>query len=404
MSTFNIYLATVVVPIVLIIAGSQYIVSKYTPMNMFNGTDRLSSGEFVITHESVHATPVTERGIGDARMRDQQTGACGTNKACLARQLYNRDNIACVRPRQNMTISPRVLHSQKGRSRFANVSQLKQCGRDVRWGGWGGWSQSSIRRKRGSVATGQNLEDAIIVERFFRRGPLAHLTAEDNVSYMSEGVFVEMGALDGITFSNTLSLEHCLGWTGLLIEAHPTNARKCRINRPCTPVYSGAACSLPQSVAYISKNGNGVSSTILDSNITDPRKTATTHIPIPCKPLSTIFKDHNLTRIHFFSLDVEGAELVVLKTIDWNAIQIDVLMVETTMIHTTVVSPDEHHVHNKTLAVRAYLKSVGMQRVPSKATVAERHPYYTKPLHLSISGSDIFLGNKDLVKYDERLW
>ena len=35
------------------------------------------------------------------------------------------------------------------------------------------------------------------------------------------GTFVELGAFDGVKFSNTLMLEKCFGWQGLLIEEHP---------------------------------------------------------------------------------------------------------------------------------------------------------------------------------------
>lgn len=31
----------------------------------------------------------------------------------------------------------------------------------------------------------------------------------------------EIGAMDGTTLSNTLTLEKDFGWTGLLVEAHP---------------------------------------------------------------------------------------------------------------------------------------------------------------------------------------
>ena len=37
------------------------------------------------------------------------------------------------------------------------------------------------------------------------------------------GTFVELGALDGVTFSNTFAIERCLGWSGVLIEADPVN-------------------------------------------------------------------------------------------------------------------------------------------------------------------------------------
>ena len=37
------------------------------------------------------------------------------------------------------------------------------------------------------------------------------------------GRYVEIGAFDGITFSNTYALEQCLGWGGDLIEGNPQN-------------------------------------------------------------------------------------------------------------------------------------------------------------------------------------
>ena len=40
------------------------------------------------------------------------------------------------------------------------------------------------------------------------------------------GFFVECGALDGETRSNTLYMERFLGWTGLLVEADPSNFKK----------------------------------------------------------------------------------------------------------------------------------------------------------------------------------
>ena len=41
------------------------------------------------------------------------------------------------------------------------------------------------------------------------------------------GFFVECGALDGETRSNTLILEEELEWNGILIEADPVNLMQC---------------------------------------------------------------------------------------------------------------------------------------------------------------------------------
>ena len=313
--------------------------------------------------------PVT---VGDMRVCDAD---------CRNRHNYNT-SISCARPRG--------ILSYKHGNQIINVSQRDMCGRNVRWGTKGGWDQ--LPPKQPELNTGQNLEDAVIIERFFRRGPLAYLT---NNTFASSGVFVEMGALDGVVFSNTLLLEHCLGWTGLLVEAHPDNAKQCRRNRPCTPVVQSAACSPPQQFQYISKQGNAVSSIRFENN------TKKEYIPVPCRPLADIFAENNLKRIHFFSLDVEGAELLVLKTIDWSKVHIDVLMVETDLLHRNKDLSIIDRVLKKTADVRRYLRSVGMIRVPSRVSNQENG---TKPLFLSITGSDIFLGNKELLEFDDRLW
>jgi hypothetical protein len=46
---------------------------------------------------------------------------------------------------------------------------------------------------------------------------------------MHGGTFVELGALDGVLFSNTKFYEDTLGWTGVLIEAQPSNAAACKV-------------------------------------------------------------------------------------------------------------------------------------------------------------------------------
>jgi FkbM family methyltransferase len=222
------------------------------------------------------------------------------------------------------------------------------------------------------INVGQNLEDAIITERFFRGGPLKDI----------KGFFVEMGALDGIVYSNTLVFEHCLGWDGLLIEAQPENAAACIQNRKCVTVHSGGVCPAGQHTMNMSTVANGVAHTL-----------KTGGIQVPCEPLSQIFKTHSIHRIHFFSLDVEGAELDVLQTIQWDAVQIDVLMVETDMAFNAN--------QTKIRAVRKYLASVGMIQVPSKFhNTTRRNGRNIRPMFLSISGSDLFLGNQQLLEYD----
>ena len=44
-----------------------------------------------------------------------------------------------------------------------------------------------------------------------------------HASNSTAGSFVELGALDGVRFSNTIMLERCWGWRGLLVEANPVS-------------------------------------------------------------------------------------------------------------------------------------------------------------------------------------
>jgi hypothetical protein len=49
---------------------------------------------------------------------------------------------------------------------------------------------------------------------------------------------------------------------------------------------------------------------------------------VPCRTMNSILSEHNVKWIDFFSLDVEGAELLVLQTIDFTKISIGVLLIE----------------------------------------------------------------------------
>ena len=56
----------------------------------------------------------------------------------------------------------------------------------------------------------------------------------------------EIGALNGHFESNTWTLERCLGWRGLNVEALPANFDALKIHRPFTANLRLAACATPQ--------------------------------------------------------------------------------------------------------------------------------------------------------------
>ena len=135
------------------------------------------------------------------------------------------------------------------------------------------------------------------------------------------GTFLEMGALDGVRYSNTLALER-LGWHGVLIEANPRNCRALRSSR-----VSGRSVNFCTAVC-----GKGVSSVYFNF-----RKSATGSIVdssdskhgtrVACKELGLILRSVGVRHLDFMSLDVEGAEQLVLDTMDWS-VTIGLLQIE----------------------------------------------------------------------------
>ncbi|CAE7360118.1 unnamed protein product [Symbiodinium pilosum] len=127
-------------------------------------------------------------------------------------------------------------------------------------------------------------------------------------------VFVELGGYDGWHETNTHFLESCLGWKGLMIEGKPSTFKTLQRNRPNTVKISSAICNETTTVNF---GGTGTGSHINAGSTL-----------VPCAPLQSFFDVLDVQHISFFSLDVEGYELHVLKSVDWRKASIASLVVE----------------------------------------------------------------------------
>jgi FkbM family methyltransferase len=126
------------------------------------------------------------------------------------------------------------------------------------------------------------------------------------------GYFIEMGAFNGMTFSNTLWLERHHHWTGLLIEANPDlcnaiDKRKRRVWRLC------ACISTESSTTFIKGGALGSAIDIVDKDHLKQLNPAL-KVTVPCFKLDTVLDKIQQTHIDYFSLDVEGAELFILNS------------------------------------------------------------------------------------------
>lgn len=146
------------------------------------------------------------------------------------------------------------------------------------------------------------------------------------------GFFVELGANDGISQSNTLYFERKRGWTGVLVEPTPHNFLKCLANRDIdTQVFCCACTSFEYPHRFVEMAFANLMSTPLglESDVADPLAHAeegkkflapTDRVftfGALARPLNEVLVEADApARIDLLSLDVEGAEIEVLKGID----------------------------------------------------------------------------------------
>ncbi|ELU11063.1 hypothetical protein CAPTEDRAFT_215618 [Capitella teleta] len=161
----------------------------------------------------------------------------------------------------------------------------------------------------------------------------------DILKNKSDGFFVECGAFDGERSSNTIWLEHQLQWRGLLVEMDPSYYLQLRGKNRNS--YTANACLSPEpyplTLPFVDMQGG-------DGVITR-RRTKQPTVDAICLPFFSIMLAMNVTHIDYFSLDVEGQEFAVLKTIPFDKIDISVISVE--------------YLHTKKVAMRKFMEGKG---------------------------------------------
>jgi beta-1,4-mannosyl-glycoprotein beta-1,4-N-acetylglucosaminyltransferase len=155
------------------------------------------------------------------------------------------------------------------------------------------------------------------------------------------GIYIELGALDGILYSNTKFFEDSLNWTGILIEPHRDNFKLLQKNRPNNLLFNDLVSCHTETLKFryftnlhghsaVSGVENTLSKfhfeTFFDHEWYKTLPQATTFIKP--KTLSEIVKQTKFTHIDLLSLDVEGHEYEVLTSWDFS-IPIDVILIET---------------------------------------------------------------------------
>ena len=154
------------------------------------------------------------------------------------------------------------------------------------------------------------------------------------------GWYVDIGAFDGIYLSNSYSFEQ-KGWEGICVEPHPDFFTLCRDNRPqATCLQVVCAGSDDQPVGFQTER-LGLLSTVLSDEDTQSdivrryqnrglEFSGFKTVALKTLTLDTIIEKHmpKNVSIDFVSIDVEGAELDVLRGFDLKRHRPRVVVVE----------------------------------------------------------------------------
>jgi len=154
------------------------------------------------------------------------------------------------------------------------------------------------------------------------------------------GTYLEMGGLDGVLYSNSYVFNRALDWKGVLVELMSFNYEKLVANRPDEIARLNAGvCDESQTLHYYgTEEHSGAIGGIYefsspafremfweDVALDDPRVKE-----IRCDTLDSLLLENapGTTFFDFFSLDVEGGELSVLRSIDFDRVSFGVIFFE----------------------------------------------------------------------------
>ena len=185
-------------------------------------------------------------------------------------------------------------------------------------------------------------------QRFLKHGHYHALYGIDRqmTAYLPQegGFYVELGANNGITQSNTLYFERRKGWRGVLIEPSMNKFLECRRNRADRNAFFCAACvpmDYPDPVVWLTYSNLMTFTQAFDSDLADSGAhvdLARTHLgkgeqpfafPAAARTLTSILDEAGAPKlIDFLSLDVEGAEIGVLKGLDHQVYRFRYMVIE----------------------------------------------------------------------------
>lgn len=185
--------------------------------------------------------------------------------------------------------------------------------------------------------------------------PLTYFSQIEQDKYFVEQIskfqinktFLEIGGYDGITGSNTYFLEKKLNWDGLVVECNPDMFKLCQKNRRCKLSHKAIYEKDNEKVKFTIPTGSeieggkqqlaGITDSLRKESLEAFSNSYKTNreIEVETITINTLLEKHKLYNINYCSLDVEGYELSILKTWDFDKYKVKFITVEHANIQET---------------------------------------------------------------------
>ena len=160
---------------------------------------------------------------------------------------------------------------------------------------------------------------------------------ENVLNKKSRGFFLDIGASDPIDQNNTYFFER-LGWKGIAVEPRKVDYDRFVSERSCI-CENVAITDKHETRKFLQIHGyaKGLSGILEGYDLSHIRRIfrdiemfggGAELIDMECMPISHLLMSHSVTEVDYMSLDVEGMELPILKTIDFDLVSIKCITVE----------------------------------------------------------------------------
>lgn len=165
---------------------------------------------------------------------------------------------------------------------------------------------------------------------------------------MRDGFFVEVGADDGVRFSNTLFFETDRDWSGILVEPKKGIFNDLCRNRPRSVCLNCAVSDIPSEyVDFLEIEGYGRQLSGIVANYDNrhlerinretenlsPANHKKQAVKVRNQTLDDIFVKYNVSHVDLLSIDTEGSEISVLRSSINSLDRVKVILLENNYDH-----------------------------------------------------------------------